>query len=183
MEELEVLAEGPKKRSDIKAPTLPIICVPTSLSAGEYSDIAGGTEDRSKHKYGFMSPTRGPQLVILDPDLVKTTPDAIWLSTGVRAIDHCVETFCAVNGTTTTSDNLSRRALKLLVPGLLRCKKNRAESEAHLQCQLGSVDAMAAWTGSSIDLGASHAIGHQVCITLFRIPSRPHFQSTFGSLI
>jgi alcohol dehydrogenase class IV len=94
---------------------------------------------------------------------VKSTPDSIWLSTGVRAIDHCVESLCAIEGTTPESDELARRALSLLVPGLLRCKKSREDREAHLQCQLGSIDAMAACTGGSIELGASHGIGHQVC--------------------
>ncbi|KAF3011588.1 hypothetical protein E8E15_000701 [Penicillium rubens] len=145
-EELETLAEGPKKRKYIEAPTLPIISVPTSLSAGEYSNFAGGTEDHSKRKYSFQPPIRGPELVILDPWLAKTTPGSIWLSTG----------------TTTKSDKLALNALGLLVPGLLRCKRDRSDREAHLQCQLGSVDAMAACTSGSIELGASHGIGHQL---------------------
>jgi alcohol dehydrogenase class IV len=161
-EELETLAEGPKKRKYIEAPTLPIISVPTSLSAGEYSNFAGGTEDNSKRKYSFQPPIRGPELVILDPWLAKTTPDSIWLSTGVRAMDHCIESLCAIAGTTTKSDKLALNALGLLVPGLLRCKKDRSDRDAHLQCQLGSVDAMAACTSGSIELGASHGIGHQV---------------------
>lgn len=101
-------------------------------------------------------------MVILDPELVESTPDSIWLSTGVRAVDHCVETLCAIEGTTSESDELAQKALGLLVPGLLRCKKNRSDREAHLQCQLGSVDAMAACTSGSVELGASHGIGHQV---------------------
>jgi alcohol dehydrogenase class IV len=137
--------------------------VPTSLSAGEYSDFAGGTEDNSRRKYSFQAPLRGPQLIVLDPELVETTPDSIWLSTGIRAVDHCVETLCAVMGVTPASDELAEHALGLLVPGLLRCKKDRGDREAHLQCQLGSVDAMAACTGGSVELGASHGIGHQVC--------------------
>lgn len=161
-EDLETLAQGPKKRIDIKAPTIPIISVPTSLSAGEYSNFAGGTEDRSRRKYSFQAPLRGPALVILDPELAESTPDSIWLSTGVRAVDHCVETLCAIVGTTPESDKLAEHALGLLVPGLLRCKKNRADRDAHLQCQLGSVDAMAACTSGSVELGASHGIGHQV---------------------
>ena len=161
-EELETLAEGPNKRSQINAPTIPIISVPTSLSAGEYSNFAGGTDDRSRRKYSFQAPLRGPQLIILDPELAQSTPDSIWLSTGVRAVDHCVETLCAVVGVTPASDKLAQHALGLLVPGLLQCKKSRADSDAHLQCQLGSVDAMAACTSGSVELGASHGIGHQV---------------------
>jgi alcohol dehydrogenase class IV len=166
-DELEALAEGPKKRTDIVSSTIPIISVPTSLSAGEYSDYAGGTEDKSHRKYMFYPPLRGPELVILDPKLVETTPDSIWLSTGVRAVDHCVETLCAVGVTTSESDDLARNALGRLVPGLLRCKKNRADHDASLQCQLGSVDAMAACTLISFKLGASHGIGHQVHHTFY----------------
>jgi alcohol dehydrogenase class IV len=74
-----------------------------------------------------------------------------------------VETLCAVVGVTPASDELAEHALGLLVPGLLRCKRDRGNREAHLQCQLGSVDAMAACTSGSVELGASHGIGHQVC--------------------
>ena len=178
-EDLGTLAEGSKKRADVVASTIPIVSVPTSLSAGEYSDFAGGTEDRSHRKYMFYPPLRGPELVILDPELVETTPDSIWLSTGVRAVDHCVETLCAVGITTPESDELARNALSCLVPGLLRCKKNRADRDASLQCQLGSVDAMAACTIISFQLGASHAIGHQV-----RPPRTPNLSfSCFSTML
>lgn len=82
----------------------------------------------------------------------------------MRAIDHCVESLCAIKGTTEASNTLAIHALSLLVSGLLRCKKSREDRDAHLQCQLGSIDAMAACTSGSIELGASHGIGHQVCI-------------------
>ncbi|KAJ5172094.1 hypothetical protein N7492_004687 [Penicillium capsulatum] len=160
--ELETLAQGPNKRSQINAPTVPIISIPTSLSAGEYSNFAGGTEDQSRRKYSFQAPLRGPELIILDPELVGQTPDSIWLSTGIRAVDHCVETLCAVVGVTPESDALAEQALGLLVPGLLQCKKSRTDWDAHLRCQLGSVDAMAACTSGSVELGASHGIGHQL---------------------
>ena len=111
----------------------------------------------------FETPLRGPELVILDPVLAQTTPSSVWLSTGVRAVDHAVETLCATTRMTSTSDNLAEHALGLLVPGLLRCKQDRTDRDAHLQCQLGSVDAMAACTSGSVDLGATHGIGHQVC--------------------
>ncbi|KAI9934165.1 hypothetical protein AWENTII_008561 [Aspergillus wentii] len=160
--DLSTLAQGPNKRPEINPPSIPIISVPTSLSAGEYSNFAGGTEDSSRRKHSFQKPLRGPQLVILDPTLTITTPDSIWLSSGVRAVDHCVETLCAVIGVTDKSDALARHALGLLVPGLLKTKQDREDREARLQCQLGSVDAMAACTSGSVELGASHGIGHQL---------------------
>lgn len=160
--DLSTLAEGPNKRTQINPPTVPIISVPTSLSAGEYSNFAGGTDDATHRKHSFQKPLLGPQLVILDPELAETTPDSIWLSTGVRAVDHCVETLCAIVGTTPATDELAEQALGMLVPGLLRCKRDHGDRDARLQCQLGSVDAMAACTNGSVELGASHGIGHQV---------------------
>ncbi|KAK7512258.1 putative Fe-containing alcohol dehydrogenase [Phyllosticta citriasiana] len=67
------------------------------LSGGEYSDHAGGTNDETHHKYGFghAGAPLGPRPAILDPKLVNTMPQRFWLSSGVRAIDHCVETICS----------------------------------------------------------------------------------------
>jgi alcohol dehydrogenase class IV len=147
---------------------VPIISIPTSLSAGEYSNFAGATRDSTRRKHSFQAPLQGPQLVILDPDLARSTPPHIWLSTGVRAVDHCVETAVAVRNTSAETDALALQALGRLVPGLLRCKADRADRDAHLQCQLGSVDAMAACTTGAVavQLGASHGIGHQVAPSL-----------------
>lgn len=160
------LTQSPNKDPDIKHPTVPIIAIPTSLSAGEYSNFAGGTDDSTnpdaRRKHSFQYPTQGPQLIILDPQLTTTTPDSVWLSTGVRAVDHCVETLCATRGPTDTFDMMARYALGLLVPGLVRCKRNKTDLDARLQCQLGSVDAMAACSSGQLQLGASHGIGHQL---------------------
>ncbi|KAJ5180682.1 hypothetical protein N7492_003892 [Penicillium capsulatum] len=162
--ELVTIAQSGEKRpeSDIRPPIVPIISVPTSLSAGEYTDYAGGTEDASHRKYMFNPPLRGPELVILDPELVETTPDSIWLSTGVRAVDHCIETICATEATTAESDELAWKALGCLVPGLLGCKKSRVDRDAHLQCLFGSADAIGSALLISLGLGASHGIGHQL---------------------
>ncbi|KAL6233637.1 hypothetical protein BDW75DRAFT_231834 [Aspergillus navahoensis] len=142
---------------------LPIICVPTTLSAAEYSNTAGATNDSTQYKHVFPAPS--PSLVILDPRLAaSTTPSSIWLSTGIRAIDHCVETFCAVQGTTESSDALALSALANLVPGLLRCARDADgnDLDAQLICQLGSVDAMAACSSKGVEMGGSHGIGHQL---------------------
>lgn len=162
-EELATLAEGPNKRAHINPSEIPIISIPTSLSAGEYSNFAGGTEDSTFRKHSFQKPLKGPRLVILDPKLAATTPDSVWLSSGIRAVDHCVETLCS-NMAYEDTDALAEKGLSLLVPGLLRCKRDHEDYEARLNCQLGSVDAMAACTSGKVELGASHGIGHQVGI-------------------
>ncbi|OJJ70712.1 hypothetical protein ASPBRDRAFT_129288 [Aspergillus brasiliensis CBS 101740] len=170
---LTLTTEPPTPNPPIKPPSIPIISIPTSLSAGEYSSFAGATHDTSRRKYSFGAPSRGPQLVILDPELTATTPERIWLGTGIRAVDHCVETYLSSgvgskDGVTEETDRLALHALGLLVPGLVRCKLlNKDDDEddggkaARLDCALGSVDAMAACS-AGLPLGASHGIGHQL---------------------
>ncbi|KAK4497576.1 hypothetical protein PRZ48_012027 [Zasmidium cellare] len=80
-----------RARRDIKKPRLPLICVPTSLSGGEYGPIAGATETKTLAKRAFDTGVN-PTLVIQDPELCKATPQSLWLSSGIRAVDHCVET-------------------------------------------------------------------------------------------
>lgn len=68
-----------------------------------------------------------------------------------------METLCAVVGVTPSADELALHTLGLLVPGLLRCERDPGGGRAaHFQCQLGSVDAMAAFTSGLVELGVSH---------------------------
>ncbi len=77
------------------APSVRQITVPTTLSGGEFSAIAGVTDERRRVKELFRHPDIIPRAVILDPAVTVHTPEWLWLSTGVRAIDHCVEGICS----------------------------------------------------------------------------------------
>lgn len=145
-----------------KPATIPIISIPTSLSGGEYSNLGGGTHPTTHQKHPFIDGAKGPSLVILSQELSATTPDAIWLSTGVRAVDHCVEGLCSLTNTTPDSDAACEAGLRLLVPGLLRCKRDVGDLEARLQCQLGVMESIKAVFQYGVPLGASHGIGHQL---------------------
>jgi len=48
--------------------------------------MAGATDTRNNHKSGFAHPSMIADLVILDPALSVSTPERIWLSTGLRAV-------------------------------------------------------------------------------------------------
>jgi maleylacetate reductase len=79
----------------MKPPTVPQITVPTTLSAGEFSAIAGVTDERSRVKELIRHPRIIPRAVVLDPAVTMPTPEWLFLSTGVRALDHCVEGVCS----------------------------------------------------------------------------------------
>ncbi|KZT50624.1 putative Fe-containing alcohol dehydrogenase [Calocera cornea HHB12733] len=166
VKESEDLKKLPKalgaNTTETKAPTVPIICIPTTLSGGEWTNHSGATEDATRRKYQFAPPLRGPSIVILDPELTTTTPDKIWLSTGVRAVDHCVETLCSlINNKKGDAD--ATQGLKALISGLLKCKTDRNDLEARLSCQIGVMFALSGpCRQSKPGLGASHAIGHMM---------------------
>lgn len=158
-DDLEKLHGDTSKTS--KVPYAPIISVPTSLSGGEYSHGGGGSNDDSHRKYMFSHPSKGPALVVLDPELTKTTPDRWWLSTGIRAVDHCTEAMCSLKSTS-GSDADAGKGLKLLVPGLLKCKKDANDVDARFSCQMGVIEAMKAVNLHGVTMGGSHGIGHQL---------------------
>jgi alcohol dehydrogenase class IV len=154
-----VEAKNPK--SDVKPPTVPLICIPTSLSGGEYFSLAGGTDDIiTQHKQAFLHGGMGVRLIILDAELCLGTPWFHWLSTGVRSIDHCVEALCCLEATP-TSDQDAEAGLRLLVPWLLKTKTDEKNVEARHQCQMGVRLAMKN-VRAGIPMGGSHAIGHQL---------------------
>lgn len=140
--------------------TLPFISIPTSLSGGEFSNFSGATEDSTSLKYQF-GPLRGPNLIIIDPGLTTFTPERLWLASGVRAVDHCTETLCAL-GSNEESDALASSALRSLVEGLTRCKAHPEDLDARLLLQLAVADAMGCVFLHMIHAGASHAIGHML---------------------
>ena len=144
----------------MKASTIPIISIPTTLSGGEYSDYAGCTDDLSGVKYQFSPPLKGPSLIILDAALTITTPIHTWLSTGLRAVDHCVETLCSLQSDF-LADQAASRGLKRLIPGLLLTKAKPNDTDARYDCQLGVIDAMVP-LNRKIYPGASHGIGHML---------------------
>ncbi|KAF9792661.1 alcohol dehydrogenase IV [Thelephora terrestris] len=69
---------------------LPHVAVPTTLSAAEYTPGAG-YKDENGDKTALGGPDFPPAAVILDAELTLPTPEKLWLSTGIRALDHAVE--------------------------------------------------------------------------------------------
>lgn len=102
----------------------------------------------------------GASLIVLDATLSITTPAKIWLSTGVRAIDHCVEGICSLEATK-DSDDSATKGLRMLVPSLLETKGNWEAREPREQSMRGVVHAMKA-VGAGVPMGASHGVGHQL---------------------
>ncbi|WP_207791990.1 iron-containing alcohol dehydrogenase [Siccirubricoccus phaeus] len=151
----------------LRAPSLRQVTVPTTLSAGEFSAFAGVTDERSKVKEVFHHPGTIPAAVVLDPAMTLATPEWLFLSTGIRAVDHCVEGICSPEAHP-FADAQALRGLALLASGLPRVKADPTDIEARLDCQLGSWLSMAP-LATGVPMGASHGIGY-VLGAAFGIP-------------
>ena len=156
--------EGPPA---CKPPTVRQITVPTTLSAGEFSAISGVTDERRRVKELFRHPQIIPRIVMLDPAVTVHTPEWLWLSTGIRAVDHCVEGICSGEANP-FADAQALHGLALLTRGLPRVKSDPSNLEARLDCQIGSWLSMGP-LASGVPMGASHGIGY-VLGAAFDIP-------------
>ena len=133
------------------------IAVPTTLSGAEFSDLGGATDTRFGTKQGYTGAFIGAAAVILDPRITVHTPDRLWLSTGIRAVDHAVEALCSVNAQPLI-DATSVRALALLGRSLSRYVSTPGDLEARLDGQMGAW--LAATSIRRTEYGASHGLGH-----------------------
>lgn len=139
-------------------PDVRVICVPTTLSGGEFNALSGATDEAVMHKQGYEHRNMAPIAVVLDPELTLHTPEWLWFSTGVRAVDHAVETLASY-ASNDFADGLADSALRLLVEGLSRVKRDPKDIEGRLKCQVGAWQSMISIIGG-VPMGASHAIGH-----------------------
>jgi alcohol dehydrogenase class IV len=154
---LRVAADGSRVTPQPGPPPCRQIAVPTTLSGAEFSDLGGCTDTRFGTKQGYTGAFIGAAAVILDPRITVHTPDRLWLSTGVRAVDHAVEALCSVNAQPLI-DATSVRALALLSRSLQRYAGDRDDLDARLDGQLGAW--LAATSIRRTEYGASHGLGH-----------------------
>jgi len=128
------------------------------LSGAEFTAIAGVTDLARNVKEGYAHPDLAPLVVILDPRVTVHTPAELWLSTGIRAVDHAVEDLCSINSQP-LADAASLHALRLLSGSLRRTKADPRDLDARLDGMIGAWLSLVGTQGG-VEKGASHAIGH-----------------------
>lgn len=160
-------ADGVVGPPPYRPPAVPQVAVPTTLSAAEFSAIAGVTDERTKTKELFRHPGIVPRAVILDPAVTVHTPEWLFVSTGIRAVDHCVEGICSGEANP-FGDAQALQGLKLLARGLPGVRADPQNLAARLDCLLGAWLSMGP-LATGVPMGASHGIGY-VLGALFGVP-------------
>lgn len=155
---IRVRPDGSRAVTDYAGPSVPQIAIPTTLSGGDFNPSAGATDTRTMLKEIFRHPLLVPRVIILDPAVTVRTPQWLWLSSGVRALDHAVETVCAP-AADARSLLEAVPAIRLLASALPRTYRDPDDLDARMDAQL------AMWLSMEhnrfgVSMGASHGIGH-----------------------
>jgi alcohol dehydrogenase class IV len=138
---------------------LPIIAVPTAAGTGSEVGRAGViTEETSHTKKVIFHPKMMPTIAICDPELTVGMPPAITAGTGMDALAHCLEAYCAPFYHP-LADGIAVEGMRLVKENLARACNEGSDLEA--RAHMMSAAAMGA-TAFQKGLGAIHALSHPV---------------------
>jgi len=146
------------KRADEKN-IAPIIAIPTTAGTGSETGRASAIINKDTGiKKIIFHPKFLPSIVILDPVLTVDLPPNLTATTGMDALAHNLEAFCAP-GFHPMADGISIEGMKLIKKSLLTAFKNGKNLEAR-------TDLMAAASMGSTafqkGLGAIHSLSHPI---------------------
>ena len=137
----------------------PIIAVPTTSGTGSEVGRASVIVDVDSHtKKIIFHPKMMPAIVILDPELTVGLPPFITAATGIDALSHCLEAYCAPSFHP-MADGIAVEGIRLIKTWLPRAVSDGQDLEARGYMQVAaSMGATAFQKG----LGGMHALAHPV---------------------
>ena len=155
--DFEDVGDNWKKANSDNIP--PIIAVPTTAGTGSETGRASVilNEDTGVKKIIFH-PKFLPSIVILDPILTVNLPANITAATGMDALAHCLEAYCAP-GYHPMADGIALEGIRLIKEWLLKAVEDGSNIEARMNmltaASMGS-------TAFQKGLGAIHSLSHPV---------------------
>lgn len=138
---------------------IPQIHIPTTLSSGEWTPASGMTGDLPGVKTYVVDPRMAPHTIVLDPEVTLNTPMELWLSTGMKAIDHACEAMWGPRAHPMT-DTLATEAIRTLRRSLPRTLAAPGDLDAREASQIAGWMSMAGVINVRVHL--SHTLGHQI---------------------
>jgi alcohol dehydrogenase class IV len=137
----------------------PVVAVPTTAGTGSEVGRAGViTQEATQTKKVIFHPKMMPKVVICDPELTAGMPPAITMGTGMDALAHCLEAYCAPSYHP-MAEGIAVEGMRLVFANLPRAVANGNDLDA--RAHMMSAAAMGA-TAFQKGLGAIHALSHPV---------------------
>tara|TARA_B100001057_G_scaffold316872_1_gene316994 strand:- start:111 stop:1274 length:1164 start_codon:yes stop_codon:yes gene_type:complete len=155
--EFEDIGENWKKANEKKIS--PIIAIPTTAGTGSETGRASVIlNEKTGTKKIIFHPKFLPSIVILDPILTIDLPPNITAATGMDALAHNLEAYCAP-GFHPMADGIALEGIKLIYENLIKAVDNGSDIEARMNmltaASMGS-------TAFQKGLGAIHSLSHPV---------------------
>jgi alcohol dehydrogenase class IV len=146
------------KRAD-PAGIAPVVAVPTTAGTGSEVGRAGVILDEAAAtKKIIFHPDMMPAVVILDPELTVGLPPHVTAATGMDALSHCIEAWCAP-GFHPMAEGIAAEGVRLIAHWLPRAFRDGSDIEARGHMLIAaSMGATAFQKG----LGAMHALSHPI---------------------
>lgn len=136
-----------------------IVAIPTTAGTGsEVGRAAVVTDEASREKKIIFHPLMLPAIVISDPELTVGLPPKLTAWTGMDALAHCMEAYCAP-GFHPMADGIAVEGMKLIKAFLPRAVEDGGDIEA--RSRMLAAASMGA-TAFQKGLGAVHSISHPV---------------------
>ena len=137
----------------------PIVAVPTTAGTGSEVGRAGVITNQETHtKKVIFHPRMLPKIVVCDPELTLDLPAKVTAGTGMDALAHCLEAYCAP-GFHPMADGIAVEGIRLVKEFLPRAVANGHDIEA--RSAMMAAAAMGA-TAFQKGLGAIHALSHPI---------------------
>lgn len=136
------------------------ITIPTTLSAGECTMIAGYTSS-SGTKIGVVDTHLVPHVVMYDATFAVYTPPMLWMSTGLRALDHAMETMYHPTASEMPARQMVLNAASSLFIYLQKYKLDPKDEDTITNLQLAAFASLG-FLGTNLErgLGLSHSLGY-----------------------
>jgi alcohol dehydrogenase class IV len=137
----------------------PVVAVPTTAGTGSEVGRAGVILDEAEGvKKIIFHPLMLPRIVILDPELCAGLPPHVTAATGMDALSHCLEAYCAP-GFHPLADGIAAEGVRLIRRWLVRAFEDGSDVEAR-----GHMLAAATMGATAFQkgLGAMHALSHPI---------------------
>ncbi|QUM81235.1 iron-containing alcohol dehydrogenase [Moritella sp. 5] len=137
----------------------PVVAVPTTSGTGSEVGRASVITDSEHHiKRIIFHPNMLPAVVILDPQLSVGLPAALTATTGMDALSHALEAYCA-NAYHPMAEGIALEAIRLIKEYLPRAVENGQDLEARMQMMAASTMGSTAFQRG---LGGMHALAHPI---------------------
>jgi alcohol dehydrogenase class IV len=135
----------------------PIIAVPTTSGTGSEVGRASVITDESTHtKKIIFHPKMLPSIVIDDPELTVGLPAHVTAATGMDALSHCLEAYCAP-GFHPMADGIALEGMRLIQENLPTAVKDGRNLVARANMMIAATMGATAFQKG---LGGMHAIAH-----------------------